>query len=94
MSKPVRIFMSLLRFDNKCQEAKSQQIVKMFQKMAICHISLYITIKSEEVNKPIYLKSIGDRLGRWEKAKGGGQPLGWTERKMIYAHLFPYVGPG
>lgn len=50
---------------DKCQ-AESQRIDIMLRRMAILHLVLYITIKRGDVG---YIKSIGDSLGRQEKAK-------------------------
>ena len=52
--------------DNNCQKAKSQQIEKMLQKMAVLSLILLIRIKEGGVN---YMNSIGDKVGRLEKAK-------------------------
>ena len=57
--------------EDDCWEAKSQRIEKAFQKMAALPLILYIRIKGGR-RKGGYMKSIGDRLGRWEKAKEGG----------------------
>ena len=51
MAKPVRIFMSLFEPTNdKRWEAEPQQIEEMLWKMAVLHLVLYITIKTEDVS--------------------------------------------
>ena len=54
---------------DSCQEVKPQQIEKMLLKMAILHLILCITVKRGGISD--YMKSSGDRLGRWERARQG-----------------------
>ena len=65
--------------DENCQEAKSQWTEKILQRMAVLHCILYITIKGRGVKS--YMKSIGDRLGRQEKAKQRNL-WDWIKSKM------------
>ena len=41
---------------------------------------LYCTLQSKEEASGGSMKPIGERLGRWEKAKGGGEPLGLDKK--------------
>ena len=54
--------------DDNFQEAKSQWIKKMLQKIAVLPLILYTRIKREDIRA--YMKFIGDRLGTWGKQSG------------------------
>lgn len=47
--------------------------------MAVLQLILYIGVTGEGVRG--YVKSMGDRLGRWEEAKGGNR-WHWIQSKM------------
>ena len=62
----------------------------MLLRMAILHLILYITIKRGGIRG--YMKSMGDRLGRREKAKGGAGKEAdlwdWIKSKMIDIYFY------
>lgn len=55
--------------DDKCQEAKSQQIEKILWRKIVLQFNLYIRIKGGEIRGRGYMKFIVDRLRKQEKAK-------------------------
>ena len=44
-----------------------EQVEIMLWRMDVWHLVLYVTIKGGDLRG--YIKSIGDRLGRWKKTK-------------------------
>ena len=71
------------KIDDNCREAQPQQVEKMLRKMTILH--LIHASQSKEKAYGGYMKSIGDRLGRWEKTKQGN--LGLDKSKMRHILL-------
>ena len=83
--------MSFFEQTDNHQEAKPRCIGVTPWRVAVWHLILYVTVTHGRKHRG-GMKSVGDRLGRWEKAKpGGGKFWDWVKGEMIDTYLL-YIG--